>query len=177
MYDDPKIDYKHTLHIYTHFWGITDNIHDFGRPFLRLHFFTCPPPVRPYFYPSTTVFTRPYDGWMGLCIKLCFHVTPGILWVLVNSFSHPLLLGDNYYCLSWLWSTCRVTLIDMSSDTDGGVQDPADSAAGPWHEGHRTRQVVEPAGGRDPPTPTQDCHQGVSRPCHQQTSTHAWGSC
>ena len=41
-------------------------------------------PVHPYFYPSTHISTRPpifllssacftdkYDGWMGLCIKLC----------------------------------------------------------------------------------------------------------
>ena len=30
----PKIDYKHTRDtIYTHFWGITDNMYGFGRPF------------------------------------------------------------------------------------------------------------------------------------------------
>ena len=37
--------------------GITDNIYVFL-------------PVHPYFYPSTTVFTRPNDGWTGLCITL-----------------------------------------------------------------------------------------------------------
>ena len=35
-------------------------------------FFIHPPPVHPYFYPSTAVFTHPYDGWTGLCITLCY---------------------------------------------------------------------------------------------------------
>ena len=35
--------------------------------FLLLHFLT----VHPYFYQSIFVFTRPNDGWTGLCIKLC----------------------------------------------------------------------------------------------------------
>ena len=30
----------------------------------------------PFFYPSTTVFTHPNDGWTGLCIKLWQSVTP-----------------------------------------------------------------------------------------------------
>ena len=34
---------------------------------LLLHFL----PVHPYFYLSTIVFTRPNDGWAGLCMKLC----------------------------------------------------------------------------------------------------------
>ena len=36
--------------------------------FLLLNFV----PVHPYFYPSTTVFTRPNDGWTGIYIKLCY---------------------------------------------------------------------------------------------------------
>ena len=36
--------------------------------FLLLRFFY---PIHPYFYPSTTVFTHPNDGWTGLCTKLC----------------------------------------------------------------------------------------------------------
>ena len=31
-------------------------------------------PVHPYFYPSTTVFTRPNDRWTGLCIKLWWNI-------------------------------------------------------------------------------------------------------
>ena len=66
------MDYKHTCDtVYTHLWGITDNIYSFGRPFLLLHLFTGLPPVHPYFKPSTTVFTRTNDGWTGLWIKLC----------------------------------------------------------------------------------------------------------
>ena len=38
--------------------------------FLLLHFFTRPPPVHPYFYPSIFVFTHPNDGWSGLYTKL-----------------------------------------------------------------------------------------------------------
>ena len=53
--------------IYTHFQGITNNIYGFGRFFLLLHFL----PVHPYFRPSIFIFTRPNDGWTGLCIKLC----------------------------------------------------------------------------------------------------------
>ena len=56
----------HMWHIYTHFWGISDNIYGFGRPFFVPSFFTHPP----IFYPSKTVFTCPNDGWTGLCIKL-----------------------------------------------------------------------------------------------------------
>ena len=58
------MDYKHTCDtISTHFQGITNinNIYGFGRPFLLLHFITCPPPVHPYFYPSTLVF--PPSKW------------------------------------------------------------------------------------------------------------------
>ena len=62
--------YKHTWHHITHFQGLTDNIYGFGRPFLLLQFFTRPPPIHPYFYPSVFVFTRPNDGWTGLYIKL-----------------------------------------------------------------------------------------------------------
>ena len=48
--------YKHTCDtIYTHFQGITNNIYGFGRPFFAPSFFTHPPPVHPYFYPSTLV--------------------------------------------------------------------------------------------------------------------------
>ena len=46
----------------------------------------------------------------------------------------------------------------------GVLQHPADPAAGPRHEGHGARQAVEPAGGGDPPAPTQDRHPRVSRP-------------
>ena len=56
--------------IFTHFQGIT-NIYGFWKMFLLLQFFTCPPPVHPYFYLSIFVFTRPNDGWTGLYIKLC----------------------------------------------------------------------------------------------------------
>ena len=59
--------YKHTCDtIYTHFEGITDNIYGFGRPFLLLVL-----PGHPYFYPPTAVFTRPNDGWTGLCKETC----------------------------------------------------------------------------------------------------------
>ena len=55
--------YKHTYDtIYTHFQAITNNIYGFGRPFLLLHFFTRPPPVHSYFFPSIFVFTRSNDG-------------------------------------------------------------------------------------------------------------------
>ena len=67
----PEMDYKHTCDtIYTHFWGITDNIHAFGRLIVPSNFL----PVLPYFYPSTMVFTHPNDGWTVLCIKLCHSV-------------------------------------------------------------------------------------------------------
>ena len=60
------MDYKHICDtIYTHIQGITNNIYVY-LSFLLLHFL----PVHPYFYPSIFVFTRPNDGWMGLCIKL-----------------------------------------------------------------------------------------------------------
>ena len=45
-----------------------DNIYGFGRLCLLLIFL----PVHPYFYPSTTVYIRPNDGCMGLCIKIWF---------------------------------------------------------------------------------------------------------
>jgi len=35
----------------------------FGETVLKKH-------GRPFFYPFTTVFTRPNDGWTGLCIEL-----------------------------------------------------------------------------------------------------------
>ena len=66
----PEMDYKHTCDtIYTHFWGKTYNIYGLGRPFLLLRFL----PVHPYFYPFTTIFTRPNDECMGLCIKLWYN--------------------------------------------------------------------------------------------------------
>ena len=40
--------------------------------FMFLQFFTRPPSVHPYFYPSIFVFTRLNDGWTGLYIKLWF---------------------------------------------------------------------------------------------------------
>ena len=40
--------------------------------FLLLNFFIRPQSVHQYFYPSIFVFTRPNDGWTGLCIKLWF---------------------------------------------------------------------------------------------------------
>ena len=48
-------------------------------------------PVHPYFYPSTTVFTRPNDSWTGLCIKLWCSVWCGSLWhieVWLHIFHH-----------------------------------------------------------------------------------------
>ena len=65
----PKMDYKRTYDT-TQFWGITDNMFAFGRPFAS-SFFAHSPFIHPYFYLSTRVFTRPYDVWTGLCIKLC----------------------------------------------------------------------------------------------------------
>ena len=61
---------------FTHFQGIANNIYDFGRPFfsLLLNYFTRPPPVHPYFYPSILVITRPNYGWTDLYIKLCIYV-------------------------------------------------------------------------------------------------------
>ena len=56
--------------IFTHFQGMTNNIYGFGRPFFAHTFFTHPPPVHPYFYPSIFVFSHPNDGWAGLYIKL-----------------------------------------------------------------------------------------------------------
>ena len=62
------MDYKHTCDtILSHFQGITNYIYGFGRPFLRLHFFTRPP----IFLPVHIHFTHPNDRWMGLYIKLC----------------------------------------------------------------------------------------------------------
>ena len=51
---------------------------------LLLHFFTHPPPVYPYFYPSIFGITCPNDGWTGLCIKLCIYVTIKRSFVSVN---------------------------------------------------------------------------------------------
>ena len=44
------MDYKHTCDtIYTHIWGITDDIYGFGRPFFAPSFF----------YPFTQITTHP----------------------------------------------------------------------------------------------------------------------
>ena len=59
--------YKHTWHhlhsLLRHNWQYLWFLNIIFRSFIFL-------PVHPYFYPSTTVFTRPNDGWMCLCIKL-----------------------------------------------------------------------------------------------------------
>ena len=63
----PKKDYKHTFYnIYAHFQGIINNIYGFGRLFLLLNFLSV--------HPSIFVFSRPNDGWTGLCIKLWWGV-------------------------------------------------------------------------------------------------------
>ena len=66
--------YKHTS-IYTHFQGIYNKIYGFGRLFLLLNFFTRPPPVHPYIYPSIFVFTHQNDRWTGLYINLLWSAT------------------------------------------------------------------------------------------------------
>ena len=67
----PEMGYKDSYDtIHTHFQGITNNIYGFEDLFLLLNFFTHPPPVHPYFYPSIFVFTRPNDRWAGLYVKL-----------------------------------------------------------------------------------------------------------
>jgi len=49
--DGPEMDYKHTRDtIYSHFWGITENIYGFGRTFIFCLFI---------FYSSTHISTRP----------------------------------------------------------------------------------------------------------------------
>ena len=53
------------------------------------------------------------------------------------------------------------------------MQDTTDPVVGSRHEGDWARQTVEPARGWDPPTSTQDRHQGVSGARRQQTATHA----
>ena len=58
---EPKIKYKRMCD--THFQSITDNIYDFGRPFLLLIF--C---QSIYFF--TPGFTHPNDRWKGFYIKL-----------------------------------------------------------------------------------------------------------
>ena len=51
----------HVTTIYTYFQGISDNICGFGRLFSSFIFI---------FLPIHNLFTRPNDGWMGLCITL-----------------------------------------------------------------------------------------------------------
>ena len=65
------LDLKWTTHtrdtIYTHFYRITDNIYNFGRPFAP-SFFT---------QPSNYMSTCPNDGWTGLCKKSCVLIANG----------------------------------------------------------------------------------------------------
>ena len=56
-------------------------MYGFVTPFLCSFIFL---PVHHYFYTSTTVFTRPNDGWTDLCIKLCV----GVSWPELHQFDH-----------------------------------------------------------------------------------------
>ena len=93
-----EMNYRHTCDtIYTHFWGITDNIYDCRRPVF----------APSYFYPSKTGFTCPNDGWTGLCIKLCCHLTSSHL-IFSPDMSSTYLLS--YYLLStYLFSSSQFT--------------------------------------------------------------------
>ena len=58
-------------------------------------FFTQPPPVHPCFYLSLTGFTRPNDGWMGVCIKLCISYSMSHDW---HTASRSLRVSSGHTC-------------------------------------------------------------------------------
>ena len=87
LYD---LKYTTNTHVTPKLQGIIDNFNkNYLNSFLLLHF-----------YPSTTCFTHPNDGWMGVCIKLCCPGGRG--WLVGGQF--PAVFVSNIYVCTFIMS-------------------------------------------------------------------------